>query len=78
MLVGLSAKLAEEKGEMAMEKTMYRIPEKGIIGGVCAGVAEYHDMKPDTVRMIYVFANFLAIPMILTYLFQWLVTPVRE
>ncbi|GAA1474363.1 PspC domain-containing protein [Corynebacterium felinum] len=61
-----------------MEKTMYRIPEKGIIGGVCAGVAEHYGMKPDTIRILYLIAQFLTFPMIFTYLFQWFVTPVKK
>ena len=36
-----------------MEKELYRIKEGKILFGVCAGMAEYMNLKPWTVRMIF-------------------------
>lgn len=55
----------------------FRRPAGGKIAGVCAGVAEHHKMNPDTVRLMYDVAQLCGFPMILVYLFQWLVYPVR-
>ncbi|MBC3186831.1 PspC domain-containing protein [Corynebacterium sp. zg-331] len=54
----------------------YRLKDRAIVGGVCAGVAEHYGMKDDTVRYLYVGSPFIAAPLIIfVYLFQWLVYP---
>lgn len=49
-----------------------------VLGGVCAGVAEYMDTDPAVVRLVWVLLVILPIPFvpaILGYLVAWLVIP---
>lgn len=57
---------------------LYRIPERGIIGGVCAGIADYFGIRPALVRLAMVLALlFFTPPFILGYVIALLVLPVR-
>lgn len=57
---------------------LYRIPGWGIIGGVCAGIADYFGIQPALVRLAVVVALFFfAPPVILGYVIALLVLPVR-
>lgn len=42
---------------------LYRNEDEGIIGGVCYGIAEYFNTDPTIVRLAWVAALFLALPM---------------
>jgi phage shock protein PspC (stress-responsive transcriptional regulator) len=43
-----------------VEKTLYRVPERGIIAGVAAGLAEYFDLDVTLVRLIIVLLAFIS------------------
>jgi phage shock protein C len=47
------------------------------IGGVCGGIAEYFDVDPTLVRIVYVVLSIgsAAFPGILIYLLLWLIMP---
>ncbi len=47
------------------------------IGGVCGGIAEYFDVDPTLVRIVYVVLSIgsAAFPGILVYLLLWLIMP---
>jgi phage shock protein C len=60
-----------------MEKRFYRSPTDHRIAGVCGGLAEYFNVDPVLVRVIFVVLLFLGIGLP-TYLILWLVVPVRE
>ena len=51
-----------------------------MIGGVCGGLAEYFDMDPTLVRVLYVIGSILsaAFPGTLVYIIMWLVMPEAE
>jgi phage shock protein C len=51
--------------------------EDRIIGGVCAGLAEFVGWQPNAVRALYVFVSIMsaAFPGILAYLVLWWVMP---
>jgi len=55
---------------------LYR-SRRGLIGGVCAGLAEALGWTPTRVRILYVLISVLsaAFPGILVYLILWLVIP---
>lgn len=58
-------------------RRLYRSNNK-MLGGVCAGVAEYLNIDPTVVRVLAVVLFFTPfIPMLLTYLFVCLVVPNR-
>lgn len=56
-------------------RRLYRSHDK-MLGGVCAGVAEYLNMDPTVVRVLAVVLFFVPlIPMLLIYLFMCLLIP---
>ena len=58
-------------------RRLYRSNNK-MLGGVCAGVAEYLNIDPTVVRVLAVILFFTPfIPMLLTYLFVCLIVPNR-
>ena len=54
---------------------MRRIPQKGWIGGVCAGVAEYFDWNVRLLRLILVVTFLVSgfFPIVVVYLVLWYV-----
>lgn len=58
-------------------KRLYRASEKdSMIGGVCAGIAEYFDADPTLVRILWVIFTALSIGTgILAYLICWVIIP---
>ena len=49
-----------------------------MIGGVCAGIADYLNLDPTVVRVLYVLMIFFAGFGILLYFILWLVMPKKE
>lgn len=58
-----------------MEKRLYRSRENTVIGGVCGGIAEYLDVDPTIVRLIWAFSAFYGGIGILAYLVCLIVIP---
>lgn len=58
---------------------MRRIPERGVIAGVCAGIAEYFDWNVRLLRAIlvvgFIFSGFF--PIVVAYLVLWYVLDPR-
>ena len=59
-----------------MAKKLYRSTNR-IVGGVCAGIAEYTGLDPALVRIGYVLLSVLSasFPGILIYVILWIVMP---
>ncbi len=58
-----------------MSKRLRRSDSK-IIGGVCAGIAEYMDLDPVLVRIAYLLLSILtAFSGVLVYIILWIVLP---
>lgn len=60
-----------------MDKKLTR-SKKQMIGGVCAGVAEYFDWDPTLVRAAYAIMFFLGGVGLLLYLVLWIVMPMSS
>jgi phage shock protein C len=58
-------------------KKLYRIPSEGMIGGVCAGLAQYLNTDPTVVRLIFVLLTLAGFSGLLIYIIMWLIVPVR-
>ena len=57
-------------------KKLYRAKEKdSMIAGVCAGIAEYFDIDPTLVRLIWVAFVLAFGGGILAYLLFWIIIP---
>jgi phage shock protein PspC (stress-responsive transcriptional regulator) len=61
----------------SVKKTLYRLPKKGKISGVCAGLAEYFDLDVTLVRAIFIIMAFASAGfMIVLYIALSIILPV--
>ena len=58
-----------------MEKKLYRDEHNKMIGGVCAGLAEYFGMDITVMRLIFAFAFFIGGVGFVPYIILWIVLP---
>jgi phage shock protein C len=58
-----------------MQKRLHRSRTERMIAGVCGGIAEYLDIDPTIVRLIWVLISLLAGAGILLYLICWIIIP---
>lgn len=58
-------------------KRLYRSRSNVMIGGVCAGLADYFTLDPTVVRLIFVLLALLGGHGVLVYLILWLVVPLQ-
>jgi len=58
-------------------KKLYRLTN-GTIGGVCKGLSEYFNIDESIIRIIFVALTFTPFPIIITYLFMWMIIPLKE
>jgi phage shock protein PspC (stress-responsive transcriptional regulator) len=57
-------------------KKLYRDPEKGMLGGVCAGLGYYFGMDPVWLRIIFVVLAFASLGLgVIPYIVLWIVMP---
>jgi len=71
------AKLAADTAPAAAApvKRLMRSSRDKKIGGVCAGLADYFDLDPTIVRVVWLLAIFLGGTGFLLYLVLWIVLP---
>jgi phage shock protein C len=58
-----------------MNKKLYRDEYHKVIGGVCAGLAEYFDMDVTIVRLLFAFTFFVMGVGFIPYVILWIVLP---
>lgn len=58
-------------------KKLYRVTEGKMIAGVCGGIAEYFDIDPTVVRLIWVVLSCLAGTGVFIYLLAAIIMPVK-
>jgi phage shock protein C len=61
-----------------MQKRLQRSRTEKMIGGVCGGFAEYFNVDPTLVRVIWVAMTLIVGIGILLYLILWLVMPLES
>ena len=72
--VGLNIK----KMNTTMTKKLYRSDDK-MLGGVCAGLAEYLDTDPTVVRLLYAGLTFFtAFSGVILYPILWIIMPEKR
>ena len=59
---------------MATRK-LYRSTTDKMIGGVCGGLAEYFDIDPTLIRLVFVLLLFTPLHGLIVYLILWIITP---
>ncbi len=63
------------KEETKETKRVYRSKKNKILAGVCGGIAEYFDVDPVLVRLLFVLLLFMGFVGIIIYLVAWLLIP---
>ena len=64
---------------MSDYKTLTRSKSNRMIAGVCAGLADYLNLDPTVMRLLFVLGFFLAGPgIVIAYLIMALVTPEQQ
>lgn len=63
---------------MASTKRLYRSTKDKILGGVCGGVAEYFDVDPTIVRLIWILLTLAWGAGLLLYIIAWIIVPVKK
>jgi phage shock protein C len=63
-----------------MAKKIYRLHSNKMIGGVCAGLADYLDIDATLMRLLFVAVGLLTalFPMFIFYIIAWVIVPVKE
>ncbi|WP_370090014.1 PspC domain-containing protein [Ekhidna sp.] len=63
---------------MEMTKRLFRSNDR-MLGGVCAGIAEYLGWDPTLVRIAYIILSIASIgfPGMLVYIILWIIMPPR-
>ena len=57
-------------------KRLYRSRNDKILGGVCAGIAEYLEIDPVVVRLLWVILTLLSMGLgIVAYIIAWIIIP---
>ncbi len=70
-------KIRRKERKQNGQNQLSRNTNNGIIGGVCAGIADNIKIDPVIVRIIYIILSFLFLPGILVYIILWIVLPVN-
>ena len=61
-----------------MTQKLYRSNDR-VLGGVCAGLAEYFDFDPTLVRIAYAFLAVCTVfPGLILYISMWIVMPAKN
>ncbi len=60
-----------------MERRLYRSRTEKMIAGVCGGIAEYFNIDPTIVRLIWVLITLLGGAGVLLYIILWIVMPLQ-
>ena len=60
---------------MATGKKLYRSEKNRILGGVCGGIAEYLNVDPTIIRVLWIVLALLWGAGILLYVICWLIIP---
>ncbi len=58
-----------------MNKKLYRSNKEKMLAGVAGGLAEYFDVDPTIVRVVFVISLFLGGTGILAYVLLWIIVP---
>ena len=61
-----------------MNKRLQRSRTERMIAGVCGGIAEYFEVDPTLVRLIWVAVSLMAGVGVLLYLIMWVVMPLEH
>lgn len=58
-------------------KRLYRSKTARLLGGVCGGLAEYFNIDPTIMRIIFILLALLGGLMVFIYIVLWIIVPER-
>lgn len=58
-----------------MAKRLYRSTQDRMIAGICGGLAEYFDIDPVIVRIVFIVLALAGGPGLLAYIILWIIVP---
>ena len=58
-----------------MERRLYRSRDEKMIGGVCGGLAEYFNVDPTLIRLVWVIITLVGGAGVLLYIVFWVIMP---
>ncbi|MFA6081881.1 MAG: PspC domain-containing protein [Patescibacteria group bacterium] len=61
-----------------MSKQLYKIPAEGMIGGVCAGLADYFDIDVSIIRVVFVILALLHGVGVIAYIILLVILPEKS
>ena len=76
--LGFSASEYQSSTAWFREKRLLRQPKDKMIGGVCTGIAEYFDIDPVIIRVIFVLALFMGTMGFWLYIILWIIVPLNS
>lgn len=59
----------------APRKRLYRSRTERMIGGVCSGLADYFDIDPTWMRIIFIVFLIVALSTFFVYIVLWIIIP---
>lgn len=59
-------------------KRVLRNTERGIIGGVCAGISDYFYVDVVIIRLLFIVLLLSTFPAVLFYIILWIAIPSRK
>jgi len=63
---------------MAVVKRLYKNRIEGKLGGVCQGVAEYFEVDPTIIRIVWALGAFFYFVGVIAYFVMWIVLPEKS
>ena len=73
--LGLTPTESRSVTDTLRNKRLYRQPNGKMLGGVCTGIAEYLEIDPVIIRVLFVIAFFLGSMGFWLYIVLWIVVP---
>jgi len=73
--LGISASEHQTATDTARNKRLYRQMKDKMLGGVCSGLAEYFEIDPVIIRVLFVAAFFLGSMGFWMYIILWIIVP---
>jgi phage shock protein C len=67
--------MAKKSSRRAAIKRLYRSGKDKILGGVCGGMAEYFNIDPTIVRILWILFSLAYGSGILAYIIAWIIIP---
>ena len=73
--LGFSASEYQSSASFLRDKRLYRQPKDKMIAGICTGLAEYFEIDPVIVRVLFTLAFFMATMGGWLYIILWIIVP---